>query len=154
MGNFEQQKLVLTKDNELVYKERPSNILIFCEREIEAVKESDIKKFIEYTLDIKESEYIIKFVTNIFGYKSAIETKNLWIRCASIDSPVNLIMVTNMTQFLDSSVFNTWDEDRGKFLVYIVDKYGNFHWVHDMTNKELRQGHNLEAIYRNGGFDE
>ena len=59
------------------------------------------------------------------------------------------IFITNMVSFLDNAI--AWNKAEKRSLIWIYENGG---WVniHELTNKELRQGHNIEKIYRNGGL--
>lgn len=148
-----QQQMFLTKDNKLVFRENTECILVFVERELWGPHccNEFVQMFVK-GLGIDVSECDFKRISNDYGYKRAIEMVKYWKRDCSTTNHT-LVLITNMTQFLYSGIFNTWSDEQQKFLTYIVDNNGIFHWVHDMTEKELRAGHNLEAIYRNGGFD-
>ena len=148
-----QQQMFLTKDNELVYKENAECILIFVEGDMCDLHacNSNVRMFIDLIgADADNCDFMR--VTNEYGYKHAVDAVDYWKKnCLATGH--TLVLVTNMTQFLYSGLYNTWSDEQQKFLTYIVDNNGVFHWVHDLTDRELRAGHNLENIYRNGGFD-
>ena len=148
-----QQQMFLTSDNKLVFREDVECILVFVEGVLSSPETSRgiVEHFID-GLSLNHLDCSIKYVTNDYGYKNAIEAVKYWKKNCLITREA-LVLVTNMTQLLYSGIFNTWNDEQQKFLTYIVDNNGVFHWVHDLTEKELRAGHNLEAIYRNGGFD-
>lgn len=148
-----QQQMFLTSDNKLVFKEDVECILVFVEGVLGSPEASRgvVAEFIG-SLNIDHLDCSIKYVNNDYGYKNAINAVKYWKK-ECLATRETLVLVTNMTQLLYSGVFNTWSDEQQKFLTYIVDNNGVFHWVHDLTEKELRAGHNLEAIYRNGGFD-
>lgn len=148
-----QQQMFLTKDNELVYRENAECILIFVEGKMyeHRVSNANVKLFV-YTIGADIGNCDFMRVTNEYGHKHAVDTVTHWKKdCLATGR--TLVLITNMTAFLYSGLYNTWDDKRQKFLTYIVDNNGVFHWIHDLTERELRAGHNLESIYRNGGFD-
>lgn len=63
----------------------------------------------------------------------------------------DIIILTNCPCFL--SVGGTWYKKQKKHLVWFNQLEGWTH-VNDLTEKELRAGHSIEKIYRNGGLDE
>jgi hypothetical protein len=148
-----QQQMFLTKDNELVYKENAEHILIFVEGAMNSPEASRVcvEGFLD-SLGLDHLDCRICYVNNDYGYKHAVKTVKYWKKDCLITGET-LVLVTNMTEFLYPGTFNTWDDQQKKFLTYVVDNNGVFHWIHDLTEKELRAGHNLESIYRNGGFD-
>ena len=150
---YTQQQMFLTSDNRLVFKEDVECILVFAEGVLNSpdVSRYIVEEFID-GLGLDHLDCSIKYITNDYGYKHALEKIKYWKK-ECLATGETLVLVTNMTQLLYSGTFNTWNEEQQKFLTYIVDNSGVFHWVHDLTEKELRAGHNLEAIYRNGGFD-
>lgn len=148
-----QQQMFLTKDNELVYKENSECILIFVEGEMcdLHVCNSNVRMFLD-TIGVDVDNCDFMRVTNEYGYKHAVDAVNYWKKnCLATGS--TLVLITNMTAFLYSGLYNTWNDKYQRFSTYIVDINGVFHWSHDLTDRELRAGHNLENIYRNGGFD-
>ena len=150
---YTQQQMFLTKDNRLIFRENAECILIFAEGVLNSLEASrDCVKTFLYSLGLDPEDCRICYVTNDYGYKHAIDAVKYWKKDCLVTGET-LVLVTNMTQLLYSGIFNTWSDEQQKFLTYIVDNNGVFHWVHDLTEKELRAGHNLEAIYRNGGFD-
>lgn len=148
-----QQQMFLTKDNKLIVREDVECILIFVEGVLNSpeVSRGIVKEFID-DLGLDYLDCSTHYIVNDYGYKHAIDTVKYWKKYC-LDTGETLVLVTNMTQLLHPGIFNTWSDEQQKFLTYIVDNNGVFHWVHDMTEKELRAGHNLETIYRNGGFD-
>ena len=150
---YVQQQMFLTRDNRLVVREDVECILIFVEGVLNSpdVSRGIVAEFID-SLGIDHLDCRTCYVTNDYGYKNAIDTVEYWKKDCLVTGET-FVLVTNMTQFLYSGTFNTWSDEQQKFLTYIVDNNGVFHWAHDLTEKELRAGHNLEAIYRNGGFD-
>ena len=150
---YTQQQMFLTKDNRLVFRENAEYILIFVEGVLSSPEASRgyVESFLA-GLGLDPLDCRINYVSNDYGHRHAVKTvehlKRNWIDTGEI-----MVLVTNMTAFLYSGLYNTWNDEQQKFLTYIVDNNGVFHWVHDLTEKELRAGHNLEAIYRNGGFD-
>ena len=148
-----QQQLLLTEDNKLVYKENPEYILIFVEGVLNSLDTS--RGYIEYFLEglgLDPVDCEICYVSNDYGYKHAIKTVEYWKKdCLTTNE--TMVLVTNMTAFLYSGLYNTWNDKYKRFSTYIVDNNGILHWIHDLTDRELREGHNLESIYRNGGFD-
>ena len=148
-----QQQMFLTKDNELVYRDSAEHILIFVEGVLSSPEASRgcVECFL-YDLGLDPEDCRICYVNNDYGYKHAVKTVKYWKKdCLATGE--TLVLVTNMTEFLYPGTFNTWDDQQKKFLTYIIDNNGVFHWIHDLTERELRAGHNLENIYRNGGFD-
>ena len=152
-GFYTQQQMFLTNDNRLIFKEDVECILVFVEGVLNSpeVSRGIVEGFID-GLGLDHLDCRICYVNNDYGYKHAIETVKYWKKECLVTGET-LVLVTNMTQLLYSGVFNTWSDEQQKFLTYIVDNSGVFHWVHDLTERELRAGHNLENIYRNGGFD-
>jgi hypothetical protein len=150
---YTQQQMFLTNDNRLIFREEAECILIFAEGVLNSpeVSRGIVEHFID-GLGLDHLDCRICYVTNDYGYKHAIDTVKYWKKDCLVTGET-LVLVTNMTQLLYSGTFNTWSEEQQKFLTYIVDSNGVFHWVHDLTERELRAGHNLENIYRNGGFD-
>lgn len=150
---YMQQQMFLTKDNELVYRENAEYILIFVEGVLSSLEASRscIESFL-YGLGLDPEDCRICYVNNDYGHKHAVKTVEYWKEDCLITGET-LVLVTNMTAFLYSGLYNTWNDKYQKFSTYIIDNDGVFHWVHDLTEKELRAGHNLEAIYRNGGFN-
>lgn len=148
-----QQQMFLTKDNKLIFKESAECILIFVEGVLNSpeVSRGCVADFLD-GLGLDHLDCRICYVNNEYGHKHAVKTvedyKKNWVVPGE-----TMVLVTNMTAFLYSGLYNTWNDEYKKFSTYIVDNNGVFHWVHDMTEKELRAGHNLETIYRNGGFD-
>lgn len=150
--NVYEQQLYINDNNELIYKESHSQILIFVEGGIQSVSKSYIEDFLD-TLGVDCFNCVIKYVDNTYGYKHAMRYVKSWEEECIIDE-YQLVLVTNMTQFLNPIEFNTWSKEQEKFLTYIVDLDRHIHNVHDLTDRELCQAHNLEVMYRNGEFDE
>ena len=145
MGTFMSKKLV--------FRENIEYILVFAEGVLNSpdVSKGVVENFID-DLGLNHLNCRIAYVTNDYGYKHAIETVEYLERdCLTTDE--TLVLVTNMTQFLYPGTFDTWNEEQHKYLTYIVDKNGVFHWIHDLTTRELRPGHNLEKLYQCGEFD-
>lgn len=150
---YTQQQMFLTKDNKLVFRENAECILVFVERELwdPHCCNEFVQMFIK-GLGIDVGECDLKRISNDHGYKHAIEMVEYWKKdCLSTNR--TLVLITNMTQFLYPGTFNTWSDEHHKYLTYIVDKNGVFHWIHDLTTRELRPGHNLEKLYQCGEFD-
>lgn len=148
-----QQQMSLTKDNKLVYRDSAEHILIFVEGVLNNPEAS--RGYVEGFLDslgIDPLDCRICYVNNDYGHKHAVKTVEYWKKDCLATGEI-LVLVTNMTAFLYSGLYNTWNDEYQRFSTYIVDNNGVFHWVHDLTDRELRAGHNLENIYRNGGFD-
>ena len=148
-----QQQMSLTKDNELVYRDSAEHILIFVEGVLSSPDAS--RGYVEGFLDglgIDPLDCRICYVNNDYGHKHAVKTVEYWKKDCLATGEI-LVLVTNMTAFLYSGLYNTWNDKHQRFSTYIVDNKGVFHWIHDLTERELRAGHNLENIYRNGGFD-
>lgn len=59
------------------------------------------------------------------------------------------IIVTNAPYLLDNGV--VWNKKYGPLVWFQKD--GDWVIMQDLTKKELRAGHNIEKIYRNGGLD-
>ena len=148
-----QQQMFLTKDNELVHRDSAERILIFVEGVLNSPEASRgyMETFL-YGLGLDPEDCRICYVNNDYGYKHAVKTVEYWKEDCLITGET-LVLVTNMTAFLYPGLYNTWNDKYQKFSTYIVDNNGIFCWVHDLTDRELRAGHNLENIYRNGGFD-
>lgn len=70
-------------------------------------------------------------------------------RCMHEDIP--FLIFTNMPCMLELT--QTWDTDREKHLAYFLGTDGGVWSAQTLTDKELREGHNLYKIYINGGFD-
>lgn len=150
---YTQQQMFLTKDNKLVFRENAECILVFVEGVLNSPDASRgvLEHFID-SLGLDHLDCRIAYVNNDYGYKHAIETVEYWKKdCLATNE--TLVLVTNMTQFLHPGTFNTWSDEHHKYLTYIVDKNGVFHWIHDLTTRELRPGHNLEKLYQCGEFD-
>ena len=150
---YTQQQMFLTNDNRLVFKEDTECILVFVEGVLSSPEASRgvIEHFID-GLGLDHLDCRICYVNNDYGYKHAIKTVRYWKKDCLATGEI-LVLVTNMTQFLYSGLYNTWNDEHKKFSTYIMDNNGVFHWIHDLTDRELRAGHNLENIYRMGGFD-
>ncbi len=128
-------------------------ILVFVEGSMRNfnVCNERVKSFIDSTgVDVDNCDFMR--VTNDYGYKQAVNTVEFWKKNC-LTTGRTLVLITNITEFLCSGLYNTWSDEEKKFLTYIVDKNGVFHYVQDLTERELLAGHNLAAIYRNGGFD-
>lgn len=148
-----QQQMFLTKDNELIYRDSAEHILIFVEGVLSSPEASrgSVESFL-YGLGLDPEDCRICYVNNDYGHKHAIGTVKYWEKDCLATGEI-MVLVTNMTAFLYSGSYNTWNDKLQRFSTYIVDNNGVFHWIHDLTDRELRAGHNLENIYRNGGFD-
>lgn len=46
-----------------------------------------------------------------------------------------------------------WNEEEHKWEIYFVEN-GKLKPINEYTNRELRQAHNIENLYLNGGLDE
>lgn len=150
---YTQQQMFLTKDNKLVFRENTECILIFVEERLGSpeVSRGYVEGFLD-SLGLDPLDCKVCYVDNDYGYKHATKAVEYWKKDCLATGEI-MVLVTNMTQFLYSGLYNTWNDKYQKFSTYIIDNDGVFHWVHDLTEKELRAGHNLEAIYRNGGFN-
>jgi hypothetical protein len=150
---YMQQQMFLTKDNELVYRDSAEHILIFVEGVLSSPEASRgcVEGFLD-GLGLDHLDCRVCYVNNDYGHKHAVKTVEYWKEDCLITGET-LVLVTNMTAFLYSGLYNTWNDKHQRFSTYIVDNNGVFHWIHDLTERELRAGHNLENIYRNGGFD-
>lgn len=62
----------------------------------------------------------------------------------------NVVFVTNMPQFLNRE--ELWNKEHKKHFIWFYTMEG-WKLVRDLTDKELRAGHNIEKIYRNGGLN-
>ena len=82
-------------------------------------------------------------IHDFINYKhTMIENQNL----------VDIIIITNSLVALDNTY--CWGEETNSCELYIYDKRKDeFVKAQDLTEKEIKQGHNLEALYRNGAFD-
>lgn len=152
-GFYTQQRMFLTGDNRLVFRENTECILIFVEGTLNSpdVSRSYVEDFLD-RLGLDPLDCRIYYMNNDYGYKHAVRTVEYWKRDCLVTGDT-MVLVTNMTEFLYSGLYNTWNDEYKKFSTYIVDNNGVFHWVHDLTEKELRAGHNLANLYRNGEFN-
>lgn len=78
------------------------------------------------------------------GYRNCIAKFNLMKALKQ-----NFLIVTNAPYLLDNSV--VWNKQHGPLVWFQKD--GSWIIMQDLTDKELRSGHNIEKIYRNGGLD-
>lgn len=57
------------------------------------------------------------------------------------------------TNSLDAfSNFWCWDDKKKMPMIYLRDEYGQWKLIWEMTDRELRMGHNLEKLYVAGAF--
>lgn len=57
------------------------------------------------------------------------------------------------TNSLDAfSNFWCWDDKKNMPLIYVQNEDGDWKFINELTNRELRIGHNLEKLYVNGEF--
>lgn len=57
------------------------------------------------------------------------------------------------TNSLDAfSNFWCWDDEKKMPMIYIRDDSGQWKLIGELTDRELRMGHNLEKLYVNGVF--
>jgi hypothetical protein len=148
-----QQQMFLTKDNKLIFRENAECILIFVEGKM--YEPYTCNEYVQMFIDrigVDTDNCDFMRVTNEYGYKHAVDAVD-YCKKNCLAAGRTLVLITNMTAFLYSGLYNTWNSEQEKFLTYIVDNQGTYHWIHDLTERELRAGHNLENIYRNGGFD-
>ena len=65
---------------------------------------------------------------------------------------LNVVVVTNSLVALSNKY--CWDQRTGRCELYIFRKDKKwFVNAQELTEKEIREGHNLEALYRNGAFE-
>ena len=94
---------------------------------------------------------------NYKGYECTINAAYGYSRCKEIldsiieDQP-DTVVLSNSLVALDNTY--CWDEETNSCELYIYDKRKDeFVKAQDLTEREIKQGHNLEALYRNGAFD-
>ena len=67
------------------------------------------------------------------------------------DKNPNTILITDCTYALTNEI--AWNEEEQKPDIYLYNaKTGGFVFIGECTDRELRQGHNIEMMYRNGAF--
>ena len=66
----------------------------------------------------------------------------------------DMIVLTNLPYLLSHEY--AWNEKEGKSEIYLwsdIDYQDGFRSVHDLTNRDIRNAHNIEKKYRSGEFD-
>lgn len=93
----------------------------------------------------------VRFINAKYGPKSNEEMLD---ELLDLDQTrgLNVVVVTNSLVALSNKY--CWDQRTGRCELYIFrpDKKW-FVNAQELTEKEIREGHNLEALYRNGTFD-
>ena len=91
-------------------------------------------------------ENIIITIDAKYGHKACVRLVNLYRGRNDVS------VLTNYTYLLNSF---GWNEQENKWDVWIwQEKSMQWKNVQDLTDRELRQAHNLERLYRAGEFDE
>lgn len=84
------------------------------------------------------------------GYNENL-TKLIYKRAECMHEDIPLLIFTNMPCMLELT--QTWDTDREKHLTYFLGTDGWVWPAQALTDRELREGHNLYKIYINGDLD-
>lgn len=100
-----------------------------------------ILNFIHRCKENRPSIMIIDDFCNTFTDSMA-----LYIMSLLKDTDIPFIISTNKTCLMDSDILRP-------DCYFIMDREKGLSNICDLTDKELRQGHNLEKLYRAGGFN-
>lgn len=151
MENFIQQQLYIDDSNNMIYKEPELPYVIYHDGVL--VFRDTIQK--DLIPEIGEKIGLpFKFVrlSGSCGRRQALKGAEEFKRECILEQKC-LVILTNLTDFINSGIFNTWNEKTQRFQVLFLTKDYELLWADECTDRELHAGHNLEAIYRNGGFD-
>ena len=89
-------------------------------------------------------------------YDVSIDAKYGYSLCESrLDTllalPSDIVVYTNSTAALDGKY--VWNNEYSVHELFLRDKNGVFQRVDKLTDRELRQGHNIRNLYVSGAFN-
>ena len=133
--------------------------IFYCEfletinNKVEWFKNTTIKQnksnstIFNFSKELMNDEFYITESKN--GYKVNINI----IEDLRIHYP-NIIIVTNLPYLLSNEfAWNTKENKSEIYLWSVIDNQEGFRNISDLTTREIREGHNIEKMYRSGEFD-
>ncbi len=118
--------------------------------------ECDDDHLIEKQFYINECCAIFKrgngYANNFFDY----EDFKVWKTTSSHEEANEYVILTNDLDVVDyaSNDLEAWNKDNKYFGIYIWQNHTDgFANIHELTDKEIRAGHNIRKMYINGAFN-